>query len=711
VTESTERPLFPADATPRTDQGYDTANLTGRQIGRYLIGRRLGSGGAAAVYQAYDQVQGRSVALKVLLPGADEIVRTRFRQEARTAAALRHPNIVATLQVGDAPADGVAYIAMELIEGESLARLLERRGKLLPEESCNLLTPIARALAYAHRAGVVHRDVKPSNILLRPASPGAPGSVQLEALDHPVVPLLSDFGIARALDAPELTNAGRTIGTPAYMAPEQCAGSRDVTAQSDIYSLGAVLYRCLVGRAPFLGSTTQILYAHVYESVTIPDDILAALPPRVVDVLRATLAKEPTERYLNALELADALTLAAGRALPTAQADPADAAIVETTSTLTLSSLGAVGPAAQPQRTETVIVASSPPATRTQNVIPPPALPPIVPPTPHSASVARAANPPTPPRRPWARFAAGAAGVLALVVMGIVFISAGSIFPFERLFGTEAEITVTSQPLVLRPTATPNPVALVATATPDSSQASPTPTDAEPVATNRTPVPAIVVPAATATATDTPMPTDTPEPTETPMSSPTATPPLEPTFTPTPTDEPTQTPTPTLTPTPEGGLTGSCQYVAVEELYNYLLQEGRADALGCATDQGRPIDFEVQPFQNGLMLRRSDIQAIYVYFAGNGQWEQHPDRWTAEMPPLVADPNLAPPSPGLVQPERGIGLLWAENNVLRGTLGWATAPATATVGVVQTFDGGLLIRDMQAGGEVIYEFLKSLFRF
>ena len=110
MTESTERPLFPADATPRTDQEYDTANLTGRQIGRYLIGRRLGSGGAAAVYQAYDQVQGRSVALKVLLPGADEIVRTRFRQEARTAAALRHPNIVATLQVGDAPADGVAYI-------------------------------------------------------------------------------------------------------------------------------------------------------------------------------------------------------------------------------------------------------------------------------------------------------------------------------------------------------------------------------------------------------------------------------------------------------------------------------------------------------------------------------------------------------------------------------------------------------------------------
>ncbi len=208
MSESNERSLFESDGSPNPDDRYDTANLTGRQIGRYLIGRRLGSGGAAAVYQAYDQVQGRSVALKVLLPGADETTRSRFRQEARTAGALRHPNIVATLQVGDAPADGVAYIAMELIEGESLARLLERRGKLQAEESCNLLTPIALALALAHRSGVIHRDVKPSNILLRPASPGAAGSVQLEALDHPVIPLLADFGIARALDTPELTNVG-----------------------------------------------------------------------------------------------------------------------------------------------------------------------------------------------------------------------------------------------------------------------------------------------------------------------------------------------------------------------------------------------------------------------------------------------------------------------------------------------------------------------
>ena len=681
MSESFERSLFESDGSPSAEDRYDSANLTGRQIGRYLIGRRLGSGGAAAVYQAYDQVQGRSVALKVLLPGADETTRSRFRQEARTAGALRHPNIVATLQVGDAPADGVAYMAMELIEGESLARLLERRGKLQAEESCNLLTPIAHALALAHRSGVIHRDVKPSNILLRPASPGAPGSVQLEALDHPVIPLLSDFGIARALDTPELTNVGRTIGTPAYMAPEQCAGSRDVTSQSDIYSLGAVLFRCLVGRAPFLGSTTQILYAHVYESVTIPDDILAALPPRVVDVLRYTLAKEPTERYANALELADALTLAAGRSL-----SPPDAQSIEITSTLTLASLAAVAPSALPQRTETVIVASSrATASRARSVV---SLPPVLPPPPPVAPVV--ARPQPAPSR-WPRFVAGAVGVLALVLVAVVLISAGSGSPFNRLFPAQTGVTATSQPVVLLATATQSLIGLVPSATPAQpiqtanppavSQATATPSD----------TPTLAPPPPTATA----RPRPSPRPTQAAVVVPTATPP----------------PQPTPTPTPEEAVAVACQYVAVEELYNYRLQSGNTEALGCATDQGRPVAFEVQPFQNGLMLRRDDIRAIYVRFAGNGQWEQHPDRWSPEMPPLVLAPELAPPSPGLVQPERGIGLLWAENNVLRGTLGWATAPATATSGVVQTFDGGLLVRDLEAGGEVIYAFLKSLFRF
>ena len=352
-----------------------------QQVGRYLLGERLGSGGAATVYRAYDQIQDRFVALKMLSPGADAAVRDRFRQEARTMAALRHPHIVQTLQVGDATGEGSAYIAMELVEGDSLAQLLDRRERLSVAESCNLLAPIARALDYAHSQDVVHRDVKPSNILLRRSAPNAFGVLHQDGLaasavheaeqiliggsgegargttppsaDQPVAPLLSDFGIARALDTPELTNEGRTIGTPAYMAPEQCAGSREATGRADIYSLGAVLFRCLVGRPPFTGTTTQILHAHVYSSLALPNDLLASLPPDLVDILRRSLAKEAEERYATAGEMAEDLTAVANRILTQVSG------LTEQTSTLTLVSLPSVEmPPLQPHTTDTVIIAA-----------------------------------------------------------------------------------------------------------------------------------------------------------------------------------------------------------------------------------------------------------------------------------------------------------------------------------------------------------------
>ena len=313
-------------------------NLEGRQIGRYLVEARLGSGGVATVYQAYDQVDGRSVALKVLMPTADANTISRFRHEALTAGALRHDHIVRIYQVGTALEGDVAYIAMELVEGDSLADWLGRLGRLRPEESCNLLEPIARAMGVAHRAGVVHRDIKPSNILLRPSTPGAAGSVQLESADFPVIPLLTDFGVARSLDAPELTGVGRTVGTPAYMAPEQCAGNRLIDGRSDIYSLCTVLYRSVVGRLPFSGTTTQILHAHVYAPLTIDNEILRQLPPNVVDIMRRGLAKAPEDRYADADALADELARAAGRRVPppsnvAGQGDPSTNA----TATLTLS--------------------------------------------------------------------------------------------------------------------------------------------------------------------------------------------------------------------------------------------------------------------------------------------------------------------------------------------------------------------------------------
>jgi serine/threonine protein kinase len=176
-----------------------------------------------------------------------------------------------------------------------------------------------------------------------------------------VVPLLSDFGIARALDAPELTNMGRTVGTPAYMAPEQCAGSREVDGRADVYALGAVLYRCVAGRLPFTGTTTQILHAHVYEPLTIEDGILRQLSPLLVEVLQRSLAKHPEDRYTTAAEMADALVLAAGRTPPRPNSVSG-----ESTATLTMTAVPVVNPLAE-TTSSTVLVPGSTLALRPVN--------------------------------------------------------------------------------------------------------------------------------------------------------------------------------------------------------------------------------------------------------------------------------------------------------------------------------------------------------
>ncbi|MBX2997492.1 MAG: serine/threonine protein kinase [Caldilineaceae bacterium] len=669
--------------------------LTGQRIGRYLVGRKLGSGGASTVYQAYDQVRGRSVALKVLLPGADEVSRSRFRQEAQTAGALSHPHIVETLQVGDSPSDGVAYIAMELVEGESLGHLLDRRGQLHPEESCNLLEPVARALAYAHNRGLVHRDVKPSNILLRPSRPGAANSVQLEAVEYPMVPLLSDFGIARALDTPELTHIGRTIGTPAYMSPEQCEGSREIDGRSDIYSLGAVLYRCLVGRSPFTGSMTQILHAHVYDPLTVPDDVLAILPPTVVEILRRSLAKDPSARYPNAGEMANALALAAGRS-PLVEEEGGESDNV--TTTMTLASLP-VTPQRNTPRTETVLV---PAPTRTRTVTS--AAPPVDR-RPAAAPLPELTLQPTPVRaqRPFNRAIFALGGLVAVVLLFFVISAASSVLP--RLLGNPPNppINLTDEPT---DGATPAAVAIVSPS-PTSTE---TPTD-EPTATTmpeETPtdasVPGVINPTRVPP-TNTPTPTEepSPTPTETPTATPSLTPTPPPTATPTP-RPPTPTPFPTDTPevialpsvVPEPTPTPTsilerCPYEPTAGFADYLNSNPLlASRLGCATTPAQPTVFEIQPFQRGFALWQLDGQRIYIRYANSNQWEWLPSGWQAGMPENIDDPNLQPPEVGLLVPRLGIGHLWASNAPLREALGWATAEAVRTEGQFQTFDGGYL---------------------
>ncbi len=306
----TERPLFVAedvaedDTTASQELVVPLADLVGKTIAHFSVMERIGSGAMSTVYRAIDDQSGEAVALKVLLPGADGVARSRFRQEARTALQLNHPHIIRTYQVGQTDVEGFAYISMALVQGESLADLLEQNRQLSIFDTCLILERIARALDYAHGHGIVHRDVKPSNILLRQVDDDVPGSVQLSVLDKPVVPILSDFGIARALDAPDLTSMGRTVGTPSYMAPEQCSGSHEIDGRADIYALGTVFYRCLVGRPPYVGTTTQVLYAHVYSPLTIPDEVLVNLPMPVIDILRRSLMKEPKERYATALAMA-----------------------------------------------------------------------------------------------------------------------------------------------------------------------------------------------------------------------------------------------------------------------------------------------------------------------------------------------------------------------------------------------------------------------
>ncbi len=302
----TERPQFATedDTTASQELAVPLADLVGRSIAHFAVVERIGSGAMSTVYRAVDDQSGEAVALKVLLPGADGVARSRFRQEARTALQLDHPHIIRTYQVGQTDVEGFAYISMALVQGESLADLLEQNRQLSIFDTCLILERIARALDYAHGRGIVHRDVKPSNILLQQVEDDMPGSVQLSILEKPVVPILSDFGIARGLDAPDLTSIGRTVGTPSYMAPEQCSGSHEIDGRADIYALGTVFYRCLVGRPPYVGTTTQVLYAHVYSPLTIPDEVIVNLPMPVIEILRRSLMKAPRERYATALAMA-----------------------------------------------------------------------------------------------------------------------------------------------------------------------------------------------------------------------------------------------------------------------------------------------------------------------------------------------------------------------------------------------------------------------
>jgi serine/threonine-protein kinase len=267
---------------------------------RYELGTPIGRGGMADVYLAHDRLLDRRVAVKVLAPSfasdADNV--ERFRREAQSAARLNHPNIVAVYDWGEQ--NGTPFIVMEYVPGQTLRDLINSYGRLNPTEAVPIAAAIADALEFAHAHGVVHRDVKPGNVLVEPD-----GQVKV-----------ADFGIARAETGDDLTKTGAVLGTATYFSPEQAQGFA-LDGRSDVYAMGVVLYEMLTGVAPFTGaSPVSVAYKHVREDPTPPSSVVPGLPGALDRIVLTAMAKDVTRRYQSAADLrADLLRFERGRPL------------------------------------------------------------------------------------------------------------------------------------------------------------------------------------------------------------------------------------------------------------------------------------------------------------------------------------------------------------------------------------------------------------
>ncbi|MGH2724676.1 MAG: protein kinase domain-containing protein [Actinomycetota bacterium] len=252
--------------------------------GRYELDRPLGSGGMGRVFLATDRVLGRSVAVKVLAPhlARDEHAVSRFRREARSAAGLAHPAIVSVYDSGSE--NGWHYLVMEHVEGRTLGQVLREEGLLLAGRAAEIAAELARALSEAHAAGIVHRDVKPGNVMVTPD-----GEVKVV-----------DFGIAGAVSSDSATETAAILGTVSYLAPEQVRG-RPADPRSDLYALGVVLYEMLTGRPPFVADAPlAVAYKHVEEAPVPPSELNPDVPPALEAVVMRALAKDPQQRYPSA---------------------------------------------------------------------------------------------------------------------------------------------------------------------------------------------------------------------------------------------------------------------------------------------------------------------------------------------------------------------------------------------------------------------------
>lgn len=293
-------------------------DLTGNNVGNYKIIEKLGSGGMATVYKAHELSLNRMVAFKVLSSRLSEDAEyiKRFQREAQAAAKLNHPNIVQIYAIGEEK--GIHYFAMEYIKGKSLADIAKEKNILPPAEAVAIMKPVAEALGEAHKAGLVHRDVKPSNIMI----------------DASGRPKVTDFGIAYVSEAKtKLTQEGSIIGTPEYLSPEQCEG-KTVDARSDIFSLGVTLYEILSGKTPYQADTPVSTLMKIIKGNFLPlNEVNPNVPDSVVKVVEKMMETDPQKRYANTGELIDALTQVEQSltqpAVPSAGQEPPDRTIPE----------------------------------------------------------------------------------------------------------------------------------------------------------------------------------------------------------------------------------------------------------------------------------------------------------------------------------------------------------------------------------------------
>jgi len=255
--------------------------------GRYVLEQELGRGGMGVVYLARDSQLDRPVALKFLgnLVDSSEEFRQRFVREARTAAKISHPNIIAIYDISASV--GKAYIAMEYVDGPSLHKYLTSKGGLKARETINVIVQACNALAAIHEAGIVHRDIKPDNILIAKG-----GLIKL-----------TDFGLAKAEDS-RMTRTGVVMGTPSYMAPEQVLG-KEADARSDIYSMGLVMYECLSGETVFMGQ--DVIERQLKETPPPPSQKVEGVPPALNDIVMKCIDKKPEDRFQTVRELITAL--------------------------------------------------------------------------------------------------------------------------------------------------------------------------------------------------------------------------------------------------------------------------------------------------------------------------------------------------------------------------------------------------------------------